>query len=101
MNVFPRINHREIFNLGKDPGEMQPLAAGETTQAVAILEKWLDVARSRFSDDVPLSVENPEPKEAVYDNANRRMDVWQPKWIRDKYFEGRSEPDHGPGVRKK
>lgn len=101
MNVFPRINHREIFNLGKDPGEMQPLAAGDTTQAAAVLDNWLDVARSRFGDEVPLNVENPETKEAVYDNANRRMDVWQPKWIRDKYFGGREAPDHGPGARKK
>lgn len=101
MSVFPKINHREIFDLEKDPDELHPLADGASTLPTTHLESWLETARSRYSDKAPLKVENPASKEAVYDNSNRRMDVWQPKWIREKYFSGRSEADHGPGSPKK
>ena len=101
LNVFPKINHREIFNLKKDPDEMHPLEGKDATLAEAVLDSWLKVARSRYGDDAPLKVKNPASKKAIYDNGNRRMDVWQPKWIRDKYFDGRSQADHGPGARKK
>ena len=101
MSVFPKINHREIFDLEKDPDELHPLADGASSFPSKHLESWLETARIRYTDKAPLKVENPAPKEAVYDNSNRSMDIWQPKWIREKYFGGRTEPDHGPGVRKK
>jgi hypothetical protein len=59
----------------------------------ALMASW----RKQLGDPNPLSVENPEPKEAQYDNSKRVLDVWQPKWIRDKYFGGRDNPNHGPG----
>ena len=52
--------------------------------------------RTRLGDNDPLQVDKPEPKEAHYNNAKRTLDVWQPKWIRDKYFGGRNDPNHGP-----
>jgi hypothetical protein len=61
----------------------------------------LITARARYGDKSPLKIDNPDPKDVVYDNSKRRLDVWQPKWIRDKYFGGRNNPDHGPGVHKK
>lgn len=79
-------------NLADDPAH-----AGQLKKMRAALEE----ARKDYGDQQPLTVQNPEPKEAVYDNAKRTLDVWQPKWIRDKYFGGRSRTDHGPGAGKK
>ena len=101
LNIFPQIAHREIFDLEKDPDEMRPLEGKGAIKSAAMLDSMLSVARARYGDKSPLKIENPEPKELVYDNSKRRLDVWQPKWIRDKYFGGRTNPDHGPGVRKK
>ncbi|MDG2468685.1 MAG: hypothetical protein P8M80_05355 [Pirellulaceae bacterium] len=53
-----------------------------------LMESW----RKRLDDPYPLTVPNPEPKKPKYDNSKRVLDVWQPKWIRDKYFNGRSPP---------
>jgi hypothetical protein len=80
---------------------MWPLKVKNTLKSAAILDSMLIAARARYGDKSPLKIDNPEPKEVVYNNSKRRMDVWQPKWIRDKYFGGRTDPDHGPGVRKK
>lgn len=101
LNVFPQINHREVFDLEKDPDEMHPLGVKESSLAGELLNKCLKSARARYGDEASLEVKDPESKEAIYDNSNRRMDVWQPQWIRDKYFDGRRAPDHGPGARKK
>ena len=51
--------------------------------------------RDRLGDPYPIRVEDPDPKKPQYDNAKRVLDVWQPKWIRDKYFGGRERPDSG------
>ena len=51
--------------------------------------------RDRLGDPYPIRVEDPGPKEPQYDNAKRVLDVWQPKWIRDKYFDGRERRDSG------
>ena len=58
---------------------------------MVLMKKW----REELGDPHPLSLENPEEKKPVYDNAKRTLDVWQPKWIRDKYFDGRSRTNHG------
>lgn len=55
-----------------------------------MLETW----RDQLGDKDPLSVSNPEPKEPVHD-SKRIPDIWQPKWIRDKYFDGRENPNRG------
>ena len=57
----------------------------------SLMEAW----RKRLGDPHPLRVENPQPKEPNFDNSKRVLDVWQPKWIRDKYFDGRDNPNHG------
>ncbi len=101
LNIFPQIDHREIFDLEKDPDEMRPLQGKDAIKSAAILDSMLSVARARYGDKTPLKIENPEPKELIYENSKRRLDVWQPKWIRANSFGGRANPDHGPGVRKK
>ena len=96
LHIYPQINHRLLFDLETDPHEMKNLADSpdqndRIQQLTGVMNSW----RSTLGDTTPLSVENPQPKEATYDNRNRRMDIWQPKWIREKYFNGRENADHG------
>ena len=96
LHVYPLINHRLLFDLKEDPHETNNLAeklehAEKLTEMMAMMEK----NRNSYGDRHALSVENPKPKEAIYDNAKRTLDIWQPKWIRDKYFGGRSRTNHG------
>jgi arylsulfatase A-like enzyme len=98
LHVYPQINHRLLFDLSTDPHEMKNLATSPAYKAdVERMQVLMDSWRKRLGDPYPLTVENPEPKEPQYDNNKRVLDVWQPKWIRDKYFGGRENPNHGPG----
>lgn len=97
LHIYPQINHQLLFDLKSDPHEMNNLAenathAVEVSRLTALMQSW----RTRLGDEYPLSVDDPQPKTPVYSNSNRRLDIWQPKWIRDKYFEGRDNPNHGP-----
>jgi len=97
LHIYPEIDHRLLFDLENDPHEMNDLAgdpqhAGKKAGMLALMEK----SRKELGDPNPLTVKNPKPKKAVYDPSKRSMDVWQPKWIRDKYFDGRNDPNHGP-----
>jgi arylsulfatase A-like enzyme len=96
LHVYPPINHRLLFDLTTDPHELTNLAedpahADDLKRMQELMESW----RTRLGDPYPLSVTDPLPKEPVYDNSKRVLDVWQPKWIRDKYFGGRDNPNHG------
>ena len=96
LHVYPRINHQLLFDLSTDPHEIENVAAdpahrAELERMTSLMETW----RTRLNDPHPLSVENAEPKKPQYDNRARVLDRWQPKWIRDKYFDGRSNPNHG------
>lgn len=96
LHVYPKINHSLLFDLSNDPHEMTNLAADPDSKAdLDRMQKLMDSWRTKLADPYPLSVKNPEPKEPQYDNNNRVLDVWQPKWIRDKYFGGRDDPTHG------
>lgn len=96
LHIYPQINHRLLFDLEADPHEMKDLADSPAQQnKIFQLSKIMNSWRSKLGDPTPLVVENPQPKEATYDNRNRQMDVWQPDWIREKYFNGRKVLDHG------
>ena len=100
LHIYPKINHRLLFDLKSDPHETNNLANNTANEPqiesmTALMESW----RTRLGDKDPLRVESPDPKEPIYDNAKRTLDVWQPKWIRDKYFDGRDDPTHGPKKR--
>jgi arylsulfatase A-like enzyme len=97
LHIYPKINHRLLFDLASDPHELENLAEDaahgpEVERMMALMELW----RTRLGDQDPLSVDDPEPLKPEYDNSNRTLDVWQPKWIREKYFDGRDNPNHGP-----
>jgi len=96
LHVYPKINHRLLFDLEKDPHETTNLAddaeyVEKMNRLMAMLDRW----RDRLGDETPVQAENPEPKTIEYRNGDRRLDVWQPAWIRAKYFGGRSNTNHG------
>ena len=76
----------EINNLAESPEHQKQLQ-----RMMGLMEQ----ARDQYGDPDPLLVANPKSKIPVYDNEKRTLDVWQPKWIRDKYFGGRERADHG------
>ncbi len=97
LHIYPKINHRLLFDLEADPHEMNNLAEDPAMQAplarmTTLMESW----RNRLGDRDPLHVDHPEPKEVDYNTLKRTLDVWQPQWIRDKYFGGRQKANHGP-----
>lgn len=96
LHVYPHINHQLLFDLAADPHELANLAeapehAGELERMKDLMDSW----REQLGDPHPLSVVDPEPKEPTYENDTRVLDIWQPKWIRDKYFNGRENANHG------
>ena len=95
LHVYPKINHTLLFDLENDPDELNNLAEKNPEKVKALLKqmkKW----QVRLKDKALLTCENPIPKEIDLTKNKRTMDVWQPKWIRDKYFDGRAKADHGP-----
>lgn len=96
LHIYPKINHTLLFDLSIDPHEMTNLAADpDYHEDLLRMQKLMNSWRTKLGDPYPLSVKNPNPKEPVYDNTKRVLDIWQPKWIRDKYFGGRTNPNHG------
>ncbi len=96
LHIYPKINHTLLFDLHADPDEMNNLAenpayAGLRVELTDLMKQW----QSRVGDASPLSVDNPVPKEVDFSKIERSLDVWQPDWIREKYFGGRSNADHG------
>jgi arylsulfatase A-like enzyme len=94
LHVYPEINYQLLFDLEADPLEMTNLAgnpdrASDIERLVGEMKSW----QARLGDTLPLTVENPMPKEIDLTGRPRLLDKWQPKWIRDKYFGGRDVPD--------
>ena len=96
LHVYPKVNHRLLFHIAEDPHELHNLAADPAHQCqLKEMENLMGKWRDKLGDPYPLSVENPEDKTPSYNNATRVLDRWQPKWIRDKYFDGRDDANHG------
>jgi arylsulfatase A-like enzyme len=85
--VYPPINHRELFDLRADPDETKDLAAdparsAEVERLTALMKTW----QEQVGDKQPLTVRDPRPKAVSFDGHVRKIDQWQPDWIRKKYF---------------
>ena len=85
--VYPPINHRELFDLKNDPDETKSLAddpthVKEIDRLTVLLKAW----QQRVGDKQPLTVAKPKPKEISFDGYVRKVDQWQPDWVRKKYF---------------
>lgn len=92
LHIYPRINHRLLFNLSEDPHELNNLAEDRKHAAeVERMTKLMETHRTKLGDPHPLSLENPDEKTPNYDNSKRHLDRWQPDWIREKYFDGRGK----------
>ncbi|MEZ6097540.1 MAG: sulfatase-like hydrolase/transferase [Pirellulaceae bacterium] len=92
--VYPQINHRQLFDLAKDPDEMHDLAASPSHQSTLkhmanLLQEW----QTQVGDTLPWTVSNPRDKFRDLTGTKRTPDQWQPRWIVEKYFEG---PDSSP-----
>ena len=85
--VYPKVNHRQLFDLAEDPAELRNLAADPAQrQTLARLEALLEGWRAAMADTAPLEVSNPSPLRRDLTGHDRRPDRWQPQWILDKYF---------------
>ena len=96
LHIYPQINHQLLFNLVDDPHEMNNLSndpkhGDQLLKMERLMNKW----RKLLSDPHPLKSENPLPLKPSYNNEQRVLDRWQPKWIREKYFDGRNDANHG------
>ena len=96
LHVYPQINHELLYDLANDPHELNNLAAdpayhNDARKMHVLMDQW----RARLGDPYPLRSQKPAPKEPHYNNSKRVLDVWQPEWIRNKYFGGKIETNHG------
>ena len=86
--VYPRVNHRQLFDLADDPDELRNLAADPAHgQTLARLEALLEGWRSAMGDTAPLQTAEPLPLRLDLTGRERAPDRWQPQWILDKYFD--------------
>ncbi|MGQ8336247.1 sulfatase-like hydrolase/transferase [Sunxiuqinia sp. A32] len=108
LHIYPPRNYTLLFDLESDPNETTNLATDpyykDTIERLTNLMKdW----QGKVGDKQPLSVEDPLPVEVDYHSGrfseeNRILDVWQPQWIIDKYWEkGKSHIQKVPGHEKK
>ena len=96
LHIYPQINHQLLFNLEGDPHEIKDLSHDpKHSDQIIKMERLMKVWRKLLKDPHPLRSENPFPLKPSYNNEQRVLDRWQPKWIRDKYFGGRSETSQG------
>ncbi len=94
---YPLIDHTQLFDLATDSDELVNLAERPEHQArvTAMLDE-LRVWQGAAGDDAPLSVEEPKPFFVDLTDTKRKVDRWQPRWIRQKYF-GETFPGDEPG----
>lgn len=91
LHIYPRINHRLLFDLEADPHEQQNLIDNTGFKPhVTRLLMMLASERERLNDGSPLETDEPLPMTPEYDNSRRKPDRWQPDWIRRKYFDDTS-----------
>ncbi len=85
--VYPQINHRQLFDLRRDPDERRDLA-GDSAHAATIerLTTLMKGWQERLGDRHPLEVAAPKTKAIHFDGYQRKPDPWQPAWIVEKYF---------------
>jgi len=88
LSVYPRIGHRQLFDLASDPHEMLDLAEHPAfAHHIRRLERELDSWRRVVGDTDPLVVDEVKPFSIDLTDAKRKPDRWQPEWIREKYFD--------------
>lgn len=85
--VYPRIGHRQLFDLTIDPHEMRDLAATpENVDLVMRLTSKLRQWQEETGDDLPLEASELANPFVDLSGTERTPDPWQPKWIVKKYY---------------
>lgn len=84
---YPRVNHRQLFDLANDPDERVDVSGDPGNAAIvsgllARMAEW----QARVGDTQPLTVPNPRPLMRDLTGHPRKPDAWQPRWIVEKYF---------------
>jgi len=92
--VYPRTNHRQLFDLRRDPDERQNLADNPRhASTVERLTRLMEQSQAVVGDRQPLTTNAPAPLAIDLSKGYvRKSDEWQPQWIRDKYFDPAPRP---------
>ena len=94
--VYPKVGHRQLFDLAADPLETMDLAGNPAYGGhIARLERELATWRRVTGDPDPLVVDELAPLRVDLTGAKRQPDRWQPAWIREKYFD---PPEEAPAA---
>lgn len=85
---YPKISHRQLFDLQTDPHERTNLAdraeyAGHVQRLTRLMEQW----QVKVGDTLVLPTEYKSPEAIDLTGQKRVPDQWQPDWIVKKYFE--------------
>ena len=96
LHRYPLQNHTLLFDLNSDPHELNNLADApehrpQVDRLLALMVDW----QKRLGDTQALKVDSPRSLEVDYSRFERKLDRWQPKWIREKYFPGQNRTNYG------
>lgn len=85
---YPKISHRQLFDLQTDPHERTNLAdraeyAGHVQRLTKLMKEW----QAKVGDTLALPTEYKPPEAVDLTGQKRVPDQWQPDWIVKKYFE--------------
>jgi arylsulfatase A-like enzyme len=85
---YPEVEVTQLFDLREDPLELVNLAdrfehAGTLSRLRRELEQWQAFA----GDAAPWTAEKTRSPEIDLTGASRKPDRWQPRWVREKYFD--------------
>lgn len=85
---YPERNYNQLFNLRKDPLEINNLAGDKSyqsriTEMMSLIMDW----QKEVSDTVPLTAKKILPLEYDHTRLLRKPDQWQPEYTLKKYFE--------------
>lgn len=85
---YPQVNYTQLFNLKKDPLELNNLAdKSKHAERIETMLAQLRDAQKHFGDDAVLVVDEPKPLHKDLTGTKRKPDKWQPEWIVKKYFD--------------
>ena len=92
LHLYPQVHHQLLFDLEIDPHEINDLSNNpKYTDQVRELTELMIAWRKLLGDPFPIHSVNPERLEPNFENSKRILDRWQPMWIQQKYFKGRTE----------
>ena len=84
---YPQVNRTQLFDLQRDPDEIQNLANESShTKRIQDLTTLLMEWQARVGDTQTLVIESTDAGTLNIDKLERSPDRWQPEWIVRKYF---------------